>query len=428
MGGSPEPIIYSLNEQQPDYVVYFASKDSRKLIATAIESKLTFKPQDVEKLVTPDEQDLLVCVQFLLNEIPRCLDLWDIAEDKIICDYTGGTKTMSAAIVLALSSFVRQFSYVGGVSRDKDGLGVVIGGREQMLYVQNPWDALAIRFMREIELLFNRCRFQSVIDVALEAKQRTESKSQFFALIGDVAQGFYCWDNVQYDQAYNLLKQTLGKLPTLLQLANNKELSEFSQQLDNSFNRLTLIKSQRDLLKPNKGKNKGKMIIENPDPLCRDFVADIVANAVRRAEVEHKYDDAVARLYSAIEKLAKITLWADFTIDNSAVDVDLVADSVVRQWLEEQRIANGLIMLPLARSYQLLNYLNHPLGQQFAQHGDELEKMLSIRNSTILAHGYDSVAEKTYTAMLNIALRFLDIEKDQLPMFPQMNWGYQGLS
>ncbi|MEA3465833.1 MAG: TIGR02710 family CRISPR-associated CARF protein [Thermodesulfobacteriota bacterium] len=425
VGGSPEPVIYSLNEQQPDYVVYFASKDSRKLISSEIESQLTFTPVDVEKLVTADEQDLLVCVQYLLKEVPRCLQLWDVSVDNIICDYTGGTKTMSAAIVLALSSFVRQFSYVGGVSRDKDGLGVVIGGREHMLYVQNPWDALAIRFMREIELMFNRCRFQSVIDVAQAAKLKTEDKAPFFAFIRDVAEGFYCWDGVQYDKAYKLLKQCTGKLPTLFQFSNNRELDDFSRQLCKSFERLTLIKDQSDQLKP----NKGKKIAQGVDPLCRDFLADIVANAVRRAEVEHKYDDAVARLYSAIEKLAKITLQVEFSINNSSVDVALIDDNDVKQWLENECGGEGLpIMLPLSRSYELLYRLHHPLGVQFEQHRLQLEKVLSIRNNSILAHGYDSVSGKTYCDMLNIALQFLDLQKNDLPTFPQMNWGYQGLS
>jgi len=81
VGGSPGPIVFSLNEQQPDYIVYFASKESRKLIATQIEPRLSFRPKDVEKLVTPDEQNLLQCVQYLLREIPRCLELWEVAEN-----------------------------------------------------------------------------------------------------------------------------------------------------------------------------------------------------------------------------------------------------------------------------------------------------------------------------------------------------------
>ncbi len=425
VGGSPEPVIYSLNAQQPDYVVYFASKDSRKLISEQIESRLSFTPLDVEKLVTPDEQDLLQCVQYLLKEIPRCLELWEIAEDKVVCDYTGGTKTMSAAIVLALSSFVRQFSYVGGIKRDKEGLGVVICGREQMLYVQNPWDALAIRYMREIELMFNRCRFQSVISVAEEAKQRTEDKAPSFAFIRDVAEAFYCWDNVQYDPAYNLLKKTVGRLPALLQFSSNKEFLAFSHQVTACFERLELIKYQRDQLKS----CKGKQALKDADPLCRDFLADIVANAVRRAEVEHKYDDAVARLYSAIEKMAKITLQAEFSINNSGVDVDLIDDAETRQWLESQRSDAGQpIMLPLSRSYELLYRLEHPLGLQFNIQRVQMEKILSIRNGTILAHGYECVQKKTYCDMLNIALEFLAIQKDSLPVFPQMQWGYQGLS
>ncbi|OQY16108.1 MAG: CRISPR-associated protein [Desulfobacteraceae bacterium 4572_35.1] len=279
--------------------------------------------------------------------------------------------------------------------------------------------------MREIELMFNRCRFQSVMDVAEEAKKRTDDKAPFFSLLRDIAEGFYCWDSVQYDSAYNVLKKSVGKMPALLQFADNRAFVSFSQQVNSCFERLTLIKAQRDQLKVNKGKKN----IQSADPLCRDFLADIVANAIRRAEVEHKYDDAVARLYSAIEKMAKITLKADFNFDNSAIDVDSVTDEMIKTWLEAQRYgAEKLIKLPLSRSFELLFLLQHPLGKQFKEQQQQLEKVLSIRNGTILAHGYDSVSEKTYGEMLKIALLFLGLDRSNLPVFPQMSWGYQGLS
>lgn len=108
-------------------------------------------------------------------------------------------------------------------------------------------------------------------------------------------------------------------------------------------------------------------------------------------------------------------------LNNSSVDVALID--------ENECGGEGLpIMLPLSRSYELLYRLHHPLGAQFEQHRLQLEKVLSIRNNSILAHGYDSVSRKTYCDMLNIALQFLDLQKNDLPTFPQMNWGYQGLS
>lgn len=58
---------------------------------------------------------------------------------------------------------------------------------------------------------------------------------------------------------------------------------------------------------------------------------------------------------------------------------------------------------------------NHPLALQFDIQRLQMEKKLSSRNGTIMAHGYESV-------------QFLALAKKDLPVFPQMQWGYQGLS
>ncbi len=46
VGGSPQPVIHSLNSQQPEYIVYFCSRGSRSVVRQQIEPALTFSPQD----------------------------------------------------------------------------------------------------------------------------------------------------------------------------------------------------------------------------------------------------------------------------------------------------------------------------------------------------------------------------------------------
>ncbi len=145
--------------------------------------------------------------------------------------------------------------------------------------------------------------------------------------------------------------------------------------------------------------------------------------------MEHKYDDAVARLYSAIEKKAKITLKQKYAIDNSHVVVAKLEVPAARRWLEEQlEPGQDVLQLPLMRSYELLDKLDDPLGAQFVRHQREVEKVLGVRNNSILAHGYASVDGDTYTKMLRIALDFIGLEQKDLPQFPQVRWGYAGLA
>lgn len=139
VGGSPEPVIYSIEHQQPEYIIYFVSQETRKEIWDKIEPQLNHKPQDRDIVVTKDSQDLVASVRTLLQQVPSLLSEWEISLDQVIGEFTGGTKAMSSALVLVLSEYGAIFTYVGGEKRDKDGLGVVIGGNEKMFHLANPW-------------------------------------------------------------------------------------------------------------------------------------------------------------------------------------------------------------------------------------------------------------------------------------------------
>ena len=57
----------------------------------------------------------------------------------------------------------------------------------------------------------------------------------------------------------------------------------------------------------------------------------------------------------------------------------------------------------------------------------DLHKVLSIRNTSLMAHGFQPVSEETYGKLLQIALSFLELSADQLPRFPVLDFFGQGL-
>jgi len=59
----------------------------------------------------------------------------------------------------------------------------------------------------------------------------------------------------------------------------------------------------------------------------QDHFFDLMANARRRADLEHKYDDAMSRLYRAIEAYAQIRL-ASRGIDISDVQADQLPQEI----------------------------------------------------------------------------------------------------
>lgn len=76
------------------------------------------------------------------------------------------------------------------------------------------------------------------------------------------------------------------------------------------------------LVKPTPAKGTPGKTVASVDG--RSLLLDLLANAVRRAEMEFKYDDAVARFYIAAEKLTKTRLQVAHDIDNSDADPDVI--------------------------------------------------------------------------------------------------------
>lgn len=424
VGGSPAPVIFSLNRNRPEYVIYFTSRGSRKEVREKIEPELEFKPLDHEILVTPDEQDLEASVAELLREIPRLLDLWGLNFSDLVGDYTGGTKSMSAALVLALAERGCPYSYVGGKSRSKDGLGVVQDGHESMLFHINPWDALAVGPCRDAQLLFNRCRFMSVRDLAARTAARTDRHRPFFEALQHLAEGYYDWDNFSHARALQLLKRGESQLRNYAAASPQAGVRRFHEAVAANLPLLEGITQELGRLKSNPGKK------DRAEPVGETslLVMDLIANAIRRAEIEFKYDDAVTRLYSAVEKLAKHRLLVAYGINNSAVDLAKVPE-VLHAELES--CANphdgGKIQIPLHKSYELLADLGDSLGATYMAQAEELRKVLGVRNMSLLAHGFTPVSEETYRKLLAIALDFLGLTVEKLPRLPKLDFGGEGL-
>ncbi len=415
VGGSPQPIIHSIEQHKPQKLIYFCSRDSRQQIRAAIEPNLKHRAADAEIITTPDEQSLLASVQVLVRELPRSLANLGSDFSELQADFTGGTKAMSAAVVLALADRGCNFSYVGGVSRDKQGLGTVIDGRELMLHCDNPWDALGREPLKLFALHFNRCRFGSAQLVAETAARRSERLRPLFSTLKTLAEAYGRWDNFEHGQAGNLLSRCIQPLQTLPYLEEGAALSSlFASRLQKDIARLEAIKNAMSQFEEKKDTaHDGRALLE-----------DLLANAIRRAEREHKYDDAVSRLYSVVEKAAKIRLKLRHGIDNSAVDREQVPADVRDAILDGQVTDDkGRYRLPLYRSYALLAALGDPLGEHYRREENNLRKVLDIRNHSLLAHGFRPIREETYRKLLAIALTFCDLEADQVPDFPELPEG-----
>jgi CRISPR-associated protein (TIGR02710 family) len=305
VGGSPQPIIFSINNQRPDYVIYFVSPDSRPKVWDEIEPALEHRPKDREIIVTSDEQNLNAGVKVLMERLPGIYEQWHIAPEEVIGEFTGGTKAMSSALVLALSDSGARFSYIGGEVRDKAGLGVVMNGKERMFHLDNPWDTMALHDLKVFREKYESFQWQAAAEIARQAASRTEVQRPLFLTLEQMCKGYSLWDNFEHREACNLLQQVGGNLKTIAAGANQKEsLYALSQDVRNNAYFLSQVIAEMDVL--NERTRKKKKSIEPEDILTHHYlIRDLLSNAKRRAEQRH-FDDAVARLYGTVEKIAKI--------------------------------------------------------------------------------------------------------------------------
>jgi hypothetical protein len=83
------------------------------------------------------------------------------------------------------------------------------------------------------------------------------------------------------------------------------------------------------------------------------------------------------------------------------------------------RAEDGHVRLGLQDAYALLAALGDPLAQQFRQAGlHRRESPLSVRNRSVLAHGFERVSEKASDALWRMALDLAQVREEELPRFP----------
>lgn len=156
------------------------------------------------------------------------------------------------------------------------------------------------------------------------------------------------------------------------------------------------------------------------DGVTRARVIDLLANAYRRWQ-ERRLDDAVARLYRAVEALAQDRLRAIHGIaDTGNVPLERLPEPLRSE--KAAACTEGTVKLALQDDYALLRALGDELGQRFyTSHLAERERSpLQARNRSILAHGFAPVSEKDFQNLWQAALSLAGIETSHLPAFPRL--------
>lgn len=343
-----------IESQRPAYVGFIVSKES-KAGAEKIAARTHLPDSAFEYVELETPHDLNEVFARTTDTIRRLLASGYSPAD-VSLNYTSGTKVMSSGAVLAAvfnQCSELRYIYEGGGTGDR----VVITRPEAVAAYRDL--LLSVRLIEEL-------RFQSALDLLsrIDASLLSEHDVLLLDSLKNIAEAYSAWDTFHPAHFVRLMEL----------------LSTSSQRLQ----KFTVDSSTLALL----AQLASDLGQENYSPL---IFADMVNNAVRRM-LEGKYDDAVARLYRALEMLAQ---WAlrRYGIDTDDVDTRKIPPRYRVNFEALRSMDDGLVRIGMRKAYELLAILEAPLGLRF-QAAKELLPLLQARSKSVLAHGTSRISKE----------------------------------
>ena len=378
VGGAHQPIIDAIEFISPCYVCFFctdrdpqtgrpgsivqvtgkgkvikanrcAPKPTLRNIPT--ETGLDAEGFEVQKIPADNLDGAYLAMRNAITELSR-----QFPGAQFIADYTGGTKTMSAALVCV------------ALERDDVELQLVAGARPNLVGVQDGTEQAMtasvdrLRLHRSMNLYlgaWRRFAYHEAADGLSRIRIATGNPDRRrLDIARSLSRALARWDCFEHESALDLLDNYASLVA-----------SPFPWMLPT----LRLLASAN--------KNDARR-----EP-ARLF--DLWLNAERRAK-QGRFDDAVARWYRLMEWTAQWQLkteldgadTADFPPDLLPPDIDAAPDR------------DGKIKLGLMNAWEVVKcHLSGPAKVFIDEHKNRLRGLLELRNNSILAHRFEPVKE-----------------------------------
>jgi CRISPR-associated protein (TIGR02710 family) len=375
VGGSHEPIVCAIRDTRPDHVCFVCSNDDpatgqkgsyqqvigKGLIIRAApgDIKPTLPNIPTQAGLTEDQYEIFKVDPDSFDDIYAKLNKWlagrDRAEDKIIADYTGGTKTMSAALVT--------------FALDEDGVGLqlITGSRANLIKVESgggyvtPASVDGARLRRRIQeavSVWSRHAYAEAEEL-LENIPSPKDAQQFGQLhrAHDLSKAFAAWDRFDHTAAQTIL------------LRYRKLLGKTHGTMYNILGKLTEDGAAREPLQ----------------------LFDLYRNAQRRAAAQ-RYDDAIARLYRLVEWSAQWLLQ-----EHTGIKTADVAEEKIPQGMALHKNRKGQYQAGLFQAWELAAYhCGDAIGEFWEAEQRHLLDRINARNLSILAHGFQPLQKQAW--------------------------------
>ena len=408
VGGSHQPIVTAIKTLNPERVVFICSDGDRGSkpqvigkgkpceirrgtevldqlpnIPTQVNLGERFQEnRDLVEIQEPD--DLSECyikasakIQSIKKESP---------EVEIIADYTGGTKSMSVGLAMASLDYKVQL-YLTTANRTNI-IKVERGEMTGQAFVSPLIAERTIQLF--LPVVLEQYNYSAAVaelrQLSVSMQLPTDSKKKIQSLYY-CCSGFEAWDRFKHQEALDLL-QSEKKRP---------EIKDY-------FIYLKRVINSRSKIDPT------FQIAKDQEIPCHGYeiVQDLLLNAQRRAKQE-RYDDAVGRLYRALELLAQIRLLQNYEIKTGNVELEKLPESLRSEYEQKRSTFNNKIQLALRNSYILLSQLDKdPLGQLYDQNSKKIFSALEKRNNSLFAHGFQPITSNDYQIMNDVVVKFIE--------------------
>lgn len=372
VGGSHQPLIEAIRFLHPDHTVFIctggksgseamitgegkvikSSREDKKPSLPNIPTQMDMQPEDFSVLLVPGD-NLDEAVIKISTEMEKWRD-----EGELIADYTGGTKTMTAALVLASLELDVQLYLVKGARNDLDK---VVDGTQCCSRAAVG----RVRFSRELANYLTAWK-QYGYSQALQGLNRMsppaeETIQKEYLLARNLSKAFDAWDCFDHSQAYKLLS------------AHSREVGS----LYGAYLQTAAMLANEDTPKAEGGR-----------------IYDLWLNAKRRV-FQGRYDEAVARAYRIIEWIAQWVLYKDCEINTSDLSEDQIPEEV-----ELFKNHKGKYQASLHKAWELVDAKTNGEAANFIRaNKKDLLTYLDIRSTSILAHGFRPVGRDDWKKM-----------------------------
>jgi len=390
VGGSPEPILRAVQLHQPDEVIFACSAPPcptpslDQVIGSGTPCRHThdgqvewrpnlvtqlglhnFRP-DLQIIELPDPDDLQGCLIQLRGFLQSLQHRF--SQLHLSGDFTGGTKSMSAALAFALLEHNATLSVVSG---PRDNLVRI--DRSEGLRIIDPIPFLAHRLLQErlpalLEAhLYGRAAGLLRDFLRDQADRLKAGQTQALTQLVQQLDVLTLWDRFQWREA--------------IDLADTCGFAQLWPDLHAWWLRVDAA-TEWDSDQPAAVEITGY-----------ELVQDLLLNAERRGR-RGWYDDAVARLYRATELLAQTYLrlecrftdppdWTQSSLQ--LLTGELVPNTGVRRlyrWLQDRESPDGL-------------------GGLYGRQWREFNRLFTARNQSLLGHGLTPMDQASWQSLQN---------------------------